>query len=288
NPSVTPTISISASATTICSGTSVSFTASATNEGNAPVYQWKVNGTNTGTNSSTLVSSTLADNDIVTCELTSNVTCGSATNVTSNGITVTVNSSVSTSVSITGSASSICAGETVNFTATATNGGTSPVYQWKVNGANVGTNSAMFASNTLTNGDVVSCSMASNEACASPMNTNSNALTMIVNAAVTPSVMVSASATSICNGDNVTFNATATNGGTTPAYQWKLNGNDVGTNSSSYSNSALNDGDAVTVVMTSSLTCTSVPTATASPVTIMVNPSVTPTISISASATTIC
>ncbi|MGB1315493.1 MAG: T9SS type A sorting domain-containing protein, partial [Chitinophagales bacterium] len=288
NPSTTPTISITASQTSVCDGSPILFTASVTNEGANPVYEWYRNATLVGTNSATLNISTLTDADTITCQLTSDAACTTSANVTSNGITVTVNNSISASVSITGSASSICAGETVNFTATATNGGTSPVYQWKVNGVNAGTNSAMFSSNALANGDVVSCSMASNEACASPMNTNSNALTMIVNAAVTPSVMVSASATSICNGDNVTFNATATNGGTTPAYQWKLNGNDVGTNSSSYSNSALNDGDAVTVVMTSSLTCTSVPTATASPVTIMVNPSVTPTISISASATTIC
>jgi nitrous oxidase accessory protein NosD len=62
----------------------------------------------------------------------------------------------------------------------------------------------------------------------------------------------------ICSGTNVTFTATPTYGGT-PSYQWKVNGNDVGTNSPTYADAGLDNGDEVTCVMTSTEDC-AVPT----------------------------
>jgi hypothetical protein len=288
NPSSTPDVTIAASQTSICAGSAVTFTATPVNGGSTPVYQWFRNTTVVGTNSATLSTSTISNNDVFSCVLTSNVACASKTKDTSNTITMTVNAAVTPSVSITASATTICAGATVNFTATPVNGGTSPSYQWKVNGSNSGSNTPTFSSTSLVNGDVVSCVLTSNAACATPASIGSNNITIVVSPAVTPAVTVSASASSICSGQAVTFTATPTNGGTTPAYQWKLNGSDVGTNATTYSNSALGNGDVVTVVMTSSATCTTVPTATATPVTITVNPSSTPDVTIAASQTSIC
>ena len=52
NPSFPVSVSISASANPVCSGTPVTFTATAANQGSAPFYQWNVNGVNVGGNSS--------------------------------------------------------------------------------------------------------------------------------------------------------------------------------------------------------------------------------------------
>lgn len=57
-----------------CPGTPVSFTAVVSvTQGSNPVYQWKVNGLNVGTNSDHFTSSTLAPGDFISCTFTSTV-----------------------------------------------------------------------------------------------------------------------------------------------------------------------------------------------------------------------
>jgi hypothetical protein len=290
NPTVAPSVSIAASpGNTFCAGTNVTFTASPAN-GGTPFYQWKLNDNNVGTNSDTYQNASLANGDVITVVMTSSATCASPTTVTSNAIMTTVTSTIAPLVSIAANpGSTICAGTNVTFTATPANGGGTPSYQWKLNGINIGQNSNTYSNNTLANGDVVTVVMTSSLACASPGTATSNAITIIVSGNVTPSVSISASpGNTICAGTNTTFTATPTNGGT-PSFQWKLNGVNVGTNSNSYSNNALTNGDVVTVVMTSSLACASPATAVSNGVTMSVNPTATPSASISASpGNTIC
>jgi len=59
----------------VCSGTLVTFTATAINPGTSPAYQWKINGSIVGGNSSTYSSDTLSMSDTVVCKLTSNLEC---------------------------------------------------------------------------------------------------------------------------------------------------------------------------------------------------------------------
>jgi len=87
---VVPSISITSTTNNICVGTSVTFTASPTNGGAGPSYQWKKNGVNIGTNSTTYTSSSLSNNDIISCVMTSNASCANPTAATSNSITNSV------------------------------------------------------------------------------------------------------------------------------------------------------------------------------------------------------
>ncbi len=91
-------------------------------------------------------------------------------------------------------------------------------------------------------------------------------------AAVAPSVSIAASpSTTICSGTGVTFTPTPTNGGTTPTYQWYLNGSFVATGLP-YFNSTLTNGSTVMCVMTSNATCISTSTANSNTIIMTVNP----------------
>lgn len=287
-PSVTPSVLVAATQTTICAGTNVTFTATPTNGGSTPSYQWKLNNNDVGTNSTSYSNASLANNDVVTVVMTSNATCATSSTATAINTTITVTTVVVPSVSIVSSKDTICAGASVTYTATPVNGGTTPAYAWKVNGNPAGTNSATFTSSTLANGDVITVVLTTNAACASPTSIPSNSKTITVNAIQTTGVSVVADTNNVCAGTNITFTATPSNGGTAPSYQWKLNNNNVGTNSDTYSNSSLANGDVVKVVMTSDLTCVNSATATSNSVTMTINPLLTPSVSISVNDSTVC
>jgi hypothetical protein len=277
-----PAITVSAGSTTVCPGTAVSFTAAAANTGTATGYLWKKNGVSTGVTTTTYTLSSPANNDTVTCELTTTTTCGGTTTTASNRVIITVTPATATAVAISVSPSkTICAGTAASFTAVPTGGGTTPAYQWMVNGVNVGTNSPTFNSTTLGNGDIVACVMSSNAACPAPAQSISNADTMIVNPVVTPAITISSSAgTTVCAGASVTFAASISAGGSAPAYQWKKNGVAIGT-ASTYTTSTLASGDIITCELTSSAPCATSATATSTAITMTVNPVLMPTVLIS-------
>ncbi len=287
---VTPTVTINTSQSlSICTGQLITFNATATNVGSTPVYQWKVNGSNAGTNSSTFASSTLGNNDVVTCEVTSSLTCTTTPTAVSNGLTVSVSANVQPAVSITASQTNLCIASSVTFTAVPVNGGT-PQYQWKVNGINAGTNSATFTTATLQAGDFVTCEMTSDLPCASPLSATSNTITMTNTPNVVPTISIASGLANntACQGQTVTFTSTTSNGGLNPVYQWKVNGINTGTNSATYTVSNLNNNDVVSCFLTSNAPCISRDTASSNAITMTVLPVSTPTIQITATASTIC
>lgn len=165
----------------------------------------------------------------------------------------------------------ICAGSEVTFTATPTNGGTNPSYQWQIDGVNVGTNSPTFSTSTLANGDVVTCIINSDMPGVTNNPASSNSVTVTVLNYVTPQVVVNGN-TTVCQGATSLFSAGTSNAGSSPTYQWQVNGMNVGTSTSSYSTAALTDGSVITCTLTSSANCANPATVTSAPVTITVNP----------------
>lgn len=176
----------------------------------------------------------------------------------------------------------LCPGGSATFTAVPTNGGTTPAYQWKVNGINVGTNSNTYTSSTLNNGDLVTCVMTSNMPGVTANPATSNTITISVSSNLTPAVSIALTSGSnpSCSGSSVTFTATPVNGGAAPSYQWKVNGTNSGTNSSTFTSTTITDGQIITCVMTSNATCLTTTTATSNGITMSILPQGNPTVSI--------
>jgi hypothetical protein len=125
---------------TICSGTSVTFTATPTNGGASPTYQWKKNGTNIS--GATNPSFTATTSGTYTLMVTNN--CGKT--ATSNGISVTVNPLPAAKISPTDTVT-ICSGDSILLQS---NTNTGLTYQWLKNGTAIAgaTNSSFKAKTT--------------------------------------------------------------------------------------------------------------------------------------------
>jgi hypothetical protein len=195
-------------------------------------------------------------------------------------VVVTVLSTVTPSAAITASATSICSGQTVTFNSTITNGGTTPSYQWKVNGINVGSTSAQYSTSGLINGSQVQLIVASSISCANPLTASSNTITINVTPSVTPGVSMQASQQTICAGQSVNFTATPVNGGPSPAYQWLKNGQAVGSGNSLFTTSVISDLDQFKVQMTSNAACATTGAVLSNVVVLHVSPVVIPSIGI--------
>ena len=248
-------VTIFASHTDICEGQEVSFTVEVENGGDAPSFQWKVNGNNVGEGNDTYITTGLADDDIVECAVTSSLDCAAQNPNLSNAIVMTVTPSPPAGVIIETLTTTICEGTAVLFNAIPQNGGNNPVYQWKINGINTGTSLAGFPASGLEDGDIVSCEMTSNANCVSANPATSNEIVMTVLEEYTAGISIEASSEDICAGDEVTFTAIPINGGDEVLFQWKVNGLDVGENIPTYVTSSLAGENIISCEMTSSFDC---------------------------------
>jgi len=242
-------VSIASQNDSVCEASVVTFNAMAINAGSAPIYQWKINGINVGTNSPTLTSDSLKNGDQITCTVTSSSPCITNSTATSNIISVTIIPSVIPSVSISSDvAGPVCFGTPITFTAVPVNGGSNPSYQWQINGIGTGQNQPNVTYNNLSDGDTVKCILTNSASCNTTTIAVSNNIIAKIAPQIYPSVVISASSTEVCSGTPVIFTALQSNGGSNPAYQWKLNGQTVGSGDT-YTNNNLSINDTINCVL---------------------------------------
>jgi gliding motility-associated-like protein len=219
---VNPVINITGP-TTLCIGQAGTYTATAT--AGAPINTWtwsalpaggsatgQANGTTTCTinysfpTAGTYTIGCLADNG-----------SGAAPPIGSNTIVVTVSANQVPAVSI--GPAGPCAAQSVTITPVPTNGGAAPTYQWFVNGTPNSTG-ATFTTSTLAVGDLVTCTMTSNSACASPTTANSNTLTA-VNCSVNPTPSITSATLNGCVNQPISLSGSASpSSGAVSTWAW--------------------------------------------------------------------
>ena len=124
---VTPSVSVSPASPSVCSSSSVNFTATPSNGGASPTYAWLLNNTGTGVAGSSYTLSNPANGDVVTCVLTSTATCASPPTVNSNAATVSLSNYFTTQPANTNPQ----IGNTALFTVAVSNA--SSTYRWQLN-----------------------------------------------------------------------------------------------------------------------------------------------------------
>jgi gliding motility-associated-like protein len=132
-------------------------------------------------------------------------------------VTITLSSSINPTLTINTPKLSICKGNGTTFTATFTNGGSNPIFQWYKNNIAVGVNSSSYVDNNLNDGDIIKCKLTSNISCASPNNVESNSIVMAV---VNPSSNIRYPTVSTLYNQNVQLQARNFSG---PGYVWEPN-----------------------------------------------------------------
>ena len=143
---------------------------------------------------------------------------------------VTVNPIISTTISIQSSDTSnmVCEGTNLTFSAIAENV-TVPVFQWYLNGSPVWINSPTFSTSTLSDGDIISCSVTTTSGCSVGLSDTSNTISVTV----VGFPNISCFADSFITGQPTYFNATVDSGGLTPfAYSWDFGDQTMGTGNS--------------------------------------------------------
>jgi hypothetical protein len=245
---------------TICGGTAVTFTATATNGGTAPQYVFRKNGVTMPSGGNTYTDYSLGNGDVVSVTMISSLPCVTQAQVR-DSIRMVVIPQTTPGINInTTPPITLCAGTAVTFLTNTVGGGNNPQYQWYKNGvALAGITTPSYTTNSLSSGDTLQVTLRTSAQCPAFVLAYSNKVGLTVNAVVNPSVTISASPSGAYTpGTAVVFSLTGSGGGVNASYQWVKNGADVaGETGQTYSTSSLSIGDQISVRMQSSLQCAS-------------------------------
>ncbi len=288
-----PTVSVTASATSLCEGGTSLLTATVSGGTGTPVYQWQLfNGTTwdiVGVNQNTFTTPALA---IGTYTYRVQVTQNTGCSVTSANQILTVVADPTVTVAI--SESTICSGGTALLTASISGGTGTPSYQWQFNTTgttwtNVGSNQNTYTTPILTTPGNYRYRVLITQATGCSAQSANADVTVVAD----PTVNVTSTATSICDGGTTTFTAAVSGGAGTPVYQWQFNnsGNwtNVGTNFQEYTTPLLTPGTYTYRLIVTQATGCSVQSANLT-VTVVADPTLTmsinnPTLCIGGDAT---
>jgi hypothetical protein len=271
-------VALTAGTNPSCINSPLTFTATpGGTPGTGFTFKWYINGTATGITGNTFTTSTPVNGNVVTARIFYSGPCGADSSL-SNFFLVQRTTAITPTVSaaLTSGSNPGCAGQALTFTATATNGGTTPIYTWTRNGSTIpGATGNTFTTTTLNNGDLIRAVLASSLTCADPAVVTSAPITISfspIEAAIAISQLSGTNPS--CAGKPVTYQLISANGGTAPVYSWLINGSAVpGANGTSFTTSTLSNGDRVQAQLISNNPCVAQPVAVSNTINMEVTPS---------------
>ena len=252
---ISPVITIANNDSLICEGELTFFTSQSYYGNAVPSYQWLVNGKPVGTNSPDYSTKTLTNGSRVECVLTiSKPSCPGTSKSTNSQMTIYVYPMIHPAIIIIPSKTQICRGEQVTLTATA-NGGAYPTFSWEINGNPTGDIGPTLITNTLKDGDSVSCTITISQDSRCHTNTSapSNKIVMHVKDYTDPTITIATPGLDVCPDTLITFKATVQHAGDYILYQWQVNGNNAGSSSPTFINSQFVNGDKVSCILSTNI-----------------------------------
>ncbi len=277
---VSPTIAIDGIAT-ICSGEEVQLTATGVNWGNAPTFEWFVDGVSTGQNGIAFSSTTLTDGQIVTCEVLSSVDCYITNTATSNNKEIEVTTTLNPTISISASAA-VCPGESITFTATGNDWATNATTEWFIDGVSTGNNSNELSGSNFVAGQIITCQLINLSNCSSVVSLTSNQLAVQFATPIVPMIEINSSPT-VCPGESITYTMSGMNLGNNPQLQWYINGVATGNNTTTLTASNFAEGQIINCEISNLSSCHSVSSLISNGLIVSYLPTINSTIEISAS-----
>lgn len=147
----------------VCEGEMVTFFAPVLLSGSSVSFQWKVNGAETGENKPEW-SYYPANGDTIQCVVSSPDLCVPGQTAISSLLVMNVVTKVAVDVSILSTPNPVCLGDSVTLTAVPLYPGDDPVFHWKINGLDPGTQESAYTY-VPSNQDEVICKMKSGYFC---------------------------------------------------------------------------------------------------------------------------
>jgi RHS repeat-associated protein len=264
---LTPAVSLSLDNYSQCQGSPIVFTAAGSN-GGSPTYNFFIDGasvqnTSANTYSTSSLSAGAHTSYVI---LTSSLPCLTTSTAQSSTQNFTVNAPSSYTATVNGPPV-ICSGTSSGTFTVGTNPVYSPLtYQWYYNGIAVspnGTGSTYLAS-SLTQGSTLYCKVSSTySSCMIAQPVQSNTYTVNITSSSSSTAALSLSATNVCESGSITLTGSGTSGGSTPQYNFYVDGvSKQNGYSTTYPTSGLAPGaHAAYVVMTSSQPCVAASTS---------------------------
>ncbi|MCB0553513.1 MAG: right-handed parallel beta-helix repeat-containing protein, partial [Phaeodactylibacter sp.] len=162
-----------------------------------------------------------------------------------------------------------CAGEAITLSTSAEGEGLS--YQWQKDGEDIAdANTAQFSVDNTQADDSGSYACVITDELNGSVQTE--AATLTVHPLHNVGIQIAASATSICQGEEVVFTATPMDAGANPQFEWQIDVQTVNETGAVFTATGLDDGNRVACILTSQEACTTNNPATSDEITVEVLP----------------